>query len=69
MKKIKSNKNNDAIKLFNVLVQNKIYTPPQLSSFLKHEFFFTVFETPRPISKILSPLAHRLHRFILGSHA
>jgi hypothetical protein len=38
MKKIKSKKNGVAIKLINVLVQKKIYTPPQVSSFLKDDF-------------------------------
>jgi hypothetical protein len=38
MKKIKSKKNGVVIKLFNVLVQKKIYTPPQVSSFLNSFF-------------------------------
>jgi hypothetical protein len=69
MKKIKSKKNDDAIKLLNALVQKKIYTPQQVSSFLKDDFFCTVFVIPRPISKILSTLANGLHGFILGTHA
>jgi len=42
MKK-KSNKNGVVIKLFNVLVQKKIYTPPQVSSFLKDDFILYCF--------------------------
>jgi hypothetical protein len=34
MKKIKSKKNGVVITVFNVLVQKKIYSPPQVSSFL-----------------------------------
>jgi hypothetical protein len=41
--KKKSNKNGVFIKLFNVLVQEKIYTPPQVSSFLKDDFILYCF--------------------------
>jgi hypothetical protein len=39
----KSKKNGVFIKLFNVLVQKKIYTPPQVSSFLKDDFILYCF--------------------------